>query len=175
MANAEKIFSDPDDIFILLDILEYIKKKNMFDYVLIDNAPARNPLLYMSYIASDYIIVPMDASQGSFNGLSEIAMDIAKFRKRNQSSATILGYFLGAYEKTTIHNVALEYFDSIADDIGVTPFKTQIPKGIIATEAGNQGVPIYDLDKKSKVAKAYTKLTKEILDRINADMKAKED
>lgn len=166
LVDATKIFPDIDDIFLLKDFINILDNKSDYDYVFIDNGPNRSIVLYMSYIAADYIISPAGPCEGSVDGILEVAADLNAYKKRNFTNAKFLGYFMFCYEKTTAHAVALETFQDMAYNVGCEPFKTVIPKSIIATECKSARCSINEYEKRNKVAEAYRRLAKEIKERM---------
>ena len=166
LADAPKLFGEPDDIFLLKDVLEDAKE---YDYVIIDNAPARSPLLYMSYIASDYIIPVAECDDGAIEGLNEILSDIARFKKRNQTNVKVLGLLLTKYENTGMHQMAYETLEELGHALGGAPFRTKIRKSIVVSESKTARMSINDYKEQNSAAKDYVKLCKEIIERIGKD------
>lgn len=166
LADAPKLFGEPDDIFLLKDVLEDAKD---YDFVIIDNAPARSPLLYMSYIASDYIIPVAECDDGALEGLNEILSDIARFKKRKQTSVKVLGLLLTKYENTGMHQMAYETLEDLGHELGGAPFKTKIRKSIVVSESKTARLSINDYKSQNSAAKDYVKLCKEIIERIKKD------
>lgn len=163
LAEASKTFGEPDDIYLLQDILEDVEE---YDYKFIDNAPARSPLLYMSYIVSDYIIAPAECDDGALEGLRELGADINRFKKRKQTNVKVLGLLLNKSENTVMHNLAYEEMQEIGRELGGMPFKTTIRKSITVAEAKAARQSINDYAKGNNSAKDYKKLMKEIEKRI---------
>ena len=163
LAEAAKTFGEPDDIFLLQDILE---DATDYDFVIIDNAPARSPLLYMSYIASDYIIPVAECDDGALEGLNEILQDIERFKKRNQTHVQVLGLLLTKYENTVMHQMAYETLQDIGTRLGGMPFSTKIRKSIVVSESKTARTSINDYNPSNSAAKDYDELCKEIIQRI---------
>ena len=106
LSKSDKEFGEHDDIFLLADVIELIKDK--YDYIFIDNGPARSTLLTMAYVASDYIIIPTEVDDGSMDGVDEVNNDIIKYRqgKRPITKAKIAMLLLNRYENTVMHQNA---------------------------------------------------------------------
>lgn len=166
LADAPKTFGEPDDIFLLKDVLE---DATGYDYVIIDNAPARSPLLYMSYIASDYIIPVAECDDGALEGLNEISLDIARFKKHHQTNVKVLGLLLTKYENTGMHQMAYETLEEIGEQLGGAPFQTKIRKSIVVSESKTARQSINDYQAQNTAAKDYVKLCKEIINRIETE------
>lgn len=167
LAEAAKIYGEPDDIYLLKDVLEV--DATDYDYVIIDNAPARSPLLYMSYLASDYIIPVAECDDGALEGIHEIVLDLERFRKHNQTNVKVLGLLLTKYEKTGMHEMAYETLQEMGSELGAPPFSVKIRKSIVVSEAKTARLSINDYKVQNSAARDYNKLCKEILDRISKD------
>lgn len=165
LSNASKLYGDADDIFLLQDILEDIE--NEYDYIFLDSAPGRSPLLYMEYICSDYIIAPTECDDGSIEGLAEIGEDIKRFKKREQTHVRILGTLLNKYENTSMHSTSFDDLEDIGPQIGGMPFRTVIRKSIAASEAKTARCSISEYSKNNNISKDYATLKKEIINRIH--------
>ena len=163
LAEASKTFGEPDDIYLLQDILEDVED---YDYIFIDNAPARSPLLYMSYVVSDYIIAPAECDDGALEGLRELGTDINRFKKRKQTHVKVLGLLLNKTENTVMHNLAYEEMEEIGAELGCKPFQTTIRKSITVAEAKAARQSINEYAKTNNSAKDHKKLMKEIEKRI---------
>lgn len=172
LANSAKMFTEADEVFILDDILKQYMKAE-YDYVVIDSAPGRSPLLNMAYVASDYIIIPLDADPDSLKGIDEVLDDIAKFKSHGMSHAKVLGSFIVAYEKTTVHELANSEMKKKMESYGLQAFKTNIRKTVRVKEAKILKMSLTRLAKEDrgviKAKKDYEALTKEILKRIKDD------
>lgn len=163
LANASKLYGDADDIYLLKDALEDM---DGYDFIFLDSAPARSPLLYMEYVASDYIIAPTECDDGSIQGLLEIGEDINRFRKHGQTHVRVLGTLMNKMENTAMHKASYEDLESLSDRIGGKPFRTKIRKSIAASEAKTMKESITDYSPKNNVAKDYQSLKEEILTRL---------
>lgn len=158
LANSAKEFGDPDDVYLLRDVLE----DNDYDFIFIDNAPARSPLLNMSYIASNYCLALSECDENSFDGLLELGSDIEKFKKRKWTDLRLLGIILNRYENTGAHRRASKELTAIAERLDTVLFKTILRKGIIAADSKEARVAINELDGRSKLGGDFKDLAKEI-------------
>lgn len=163
LANASKLYGDADDVYLLEEALEYVKD---YDFIFLDSAPARSPLLYMEYIASDYIIAPTECDDGSIEGLLEIGEDIKRFKKHGQSHVEVLGTLMNKTENTAMHKASYDDLVNLADRIGGEPFKTKIRKSIVASEAKTARESINDYNPSNNVAIDFRNLKDEIIERL---------
>ena len=160
MADASKEFGEPDDIFLLSDIVNALD----YDIILLDQAPARSPLLYMSYNASTDFVIIAECDKGSLEGIQEIHADIQRFVNRGLCKGKILGLLLTKYENTIMHKAAYERLQNIGKtQLNVDTFHTTIRKTIAVSECKEVSKCINQYDKWNNAAVDYRQLVKEIL------------
>jgi chromosome partitioning protein len=166
LGNAGKEFGEIDDVWLLKDALQNIN----YDYVILDNAPSRSPLLTMSYIASDYCIVVTDCDEGSLDGISKVYDDIQRLKQRSNdyTKANILGILLTKYENTILHATSYNQIKEIADSMNVKPFKTVIRKSIVASECKLARKSVNEYAPNNNVSIDYRNFLSEVLERIGA-------
>lgn len=164
LSRADKEFIDTDDIFILSDICDIIKES--YDYILIDNGPARNNLLTMSYIAADYIIIPTEADESSIDSLVTTEKDINMLvnGRHHDSHAVVIGYLLTRAEKTTVlHQLALENLKGIAKKNPIKPFVLTVRKSIKAGEVKTFHTSMAEMYSNEPVSMDYQIVTEEMI------------
>ncbi len=162
LADSAKEFGEPDDVFLLGDVLE----GSDYDFVVIDSAPARSPLLYMTYLAADYIIPVTECDDGSIEGIREVYTDMTRFKRWPQFHAKILGILMTKYEKTSMHQIALEELSQIAAEIGTSLFDTKIRKSIVVSESKTARLSINEYERWNNASVDYRNVIKEIEQRI---------
>ena len=128
LSNSDKIFCEADDLFLLQDTLSIID--NDYDIILIDNNPSRNTQLTMVFIATDYVIIPTEISDGSLDAIYDVYNDIEKLRKRKFSNTEILGVVLNKYERSIVHRSSKIQLKKICDSIDIPYFNTTIRKSV---------------------------------------------
>lgn len=167
LSSADRRYIGAQDIFLLSDIRDIIGEQYDYDYMIIDNSPARNVLLNMAYIASDYIIIPTECDQGSIDGIMAIDEDIRKFRdgKRSFSKARIMGFILTKYEKTIMHSESFRELEEIRDRLEPEAFIMPVRKSIVVSETKLMHEPLQKSYKDSNPARDYRAVAKEIIRR----------
>ena len=167
LSKADRTFVDTDDVYLLDDALKMVEED--YDIVFLDNSPSRNILLTMSYVASDYIIVPTEGDSGSIKGINAVETDLKKLRggRNSLSHAKILGLILTKKENTVIHDVAIETMKELAEkEIEGTPFVTYVRKSIIVSEIKAEQKSLQQYKKNSGVSRDYQQIAEQILERI---------
>ena len=146
-----------------------------YDYIFLDCAPARGPLLFMAYIACDYCIVVSDAEISSIDGIKNIIIDLQTLEKNTiKAKAKILGLLL---TQNKDYNVHLEQYQRLIEftKYGAVPFDTTIYEGVIVKEAHNKYMSISAYvdagnraikQKAKSVLDSYKDLQREIEERI---------
>lgn len=162
LSKADKEFSAPEDIYLLKSLLEFVE--NDYDYVLVDSNPARNTLLNMCYIASDYILIPTECDAGSITGIDAIYGDLMKYRKLNWSNARVLGLILNKYEKTSMHTLAIETLQEKAREMEMEPFIMTVRKSIKASESKLALQSMQKYNKYGNPAMDYRKIGAKIIE-----------
>lgn len=167
LSSADRSFTDAADIFLLQDALEIIKEEYDYDYTIVDNSPARNILLNMAYIASDYVIIPTECDSGSLDGILAVNTDLRKFREGRHafSKAKIMGFILNKFEKTVMHSESYKELEEIRDAIEPDAFIMTVRKSIVVSETKVIQKSLQEADKYSNPAMDYRKIAKEVIRR----------
>ena len=162
--NADKMYSEFEDITILNDALE--KVKNKYDYVVIDTPPAVNVLTTSALMTSDYLIVPMTADYFSIQGFNLLQKKVSSLKKIG-SNIEILGILLTRYDRTSITSTLAENVEQIAKDLNTTLFESTIRQGVAIRESQLLQSDIFTESPKSKVALEYSSFVDEVIQRIS--------
>lgn len=158
-SKAAGIFTDVEDTTLLAEVLKEVEDD--YDFVFIDSAPGRSPLMDMSLYASDYVIVPADREDGAVDGIVQVLVDLAHFRKLNLSKAEILGVLMVRTEETIAEQVEYDQIKEICDDANVSVFDTQLRKSSIPKEARSLRQSICAYKQNSPLSFDYYDLMKE--------------
>lgn len=145
--------------FILRQKMETIKDK--FDFVIIDCPPSLGSLTINALVASNYIIVPVQAEFYSLEGLSQLLETFVTVKDNLNPNLEILGVLLTMYDKRTTLNQQVK--EEVYKYFGDKLFKSIIPRNIRLAEAPSHGLSIFDYDKWSKGARAYKAFAKEVI------------
>ena len=146
---------------------EYILKEKLeeltpyYDYTLIDNMPSLGIFTINSFMASDYIIVPVEPSFLSYKGLEIIAGTIEEIKKYNPK-LKFLGTMITMYDPRTQH--ARMIVEKIKDNF---PFLDVIIKRSVKfSNSAFAGIPISEYAEENFAgSNGYKKLAEEV-DRI---------
>ena len=140
------------------------KLKDQFDYIFIDCPPAIGMLTVNALVASDYILIPMQAEFLPLKGL-RIFMQHVKTIKRLNNKLEVLGYVLTRYDERKVMN--RQIFHLLEQEFGDKVFHTTIRSNIQLAKAQEAGTDIFHFDKHSHGAQDYDELAKEFQIKIN--------
>lgn len=136
------------------------KVKNDFDYILIDCPPSLGLLTINALVASDEIIIPIDAEFFAMKGIDKFLYIVDDIRKSKlNADLKVLGVFVTMYENVVLKR---DVIATIKDSFNQNVFNTKVRKNIALAEAQASGEDIFRYDAKSNGAKDYLALTKEV-------------
>ena len=146
---------------VLKQYLDTVKKE--YDYILLDCMPSLGMLTVNTLAAADGVIIPVQAQYLSAKGMEQLLQTVGKVRRQINPKLKIAGVLLTMVDQRT--NYAREVSDLLRRTYGgkVRIFSTDIPHSVRAAEISAEGKSIYLHDPKGKVAQAYARLTKEVI------------
>lgn len=135
--------------------------RDEFDFILIDCPPSLGLVTLNAFTASDSVLIPVQCEYFALEGLGQLLNTINLVKKHLNKSLEIEGAVLTMYDIRT--NLSNQVVKEVKKYFGDKVYKTVIPRNIKLSEAPSYGMPIMLYDGKSKGARCYEKLTKEIL------------
>ena len=137
----------------------------LFDYIFIDLPPSLGVITVNALVASDSVLIPIQAEYYALEGVADLINTIKLVEKRLRSPTPIKGILLTLFDKRTrlsrdVHRELKSYFGE-----SNLLFKTIIPRNIRLAEAPSFGKPCLIYDPDSTGTKAYLKLAREIIQR----------
>jgi chromosome partitioning protein len=137
--------------------------RNEYDYVLIDNPPSLGLLTVNGLVASDGIIVPVQAEYYALEGLGQLLQTVELIKEHLKPDLAVTGAVITMFNPvaTLSRNVLEEMYKHFPGKI----FRSVIPRSIRLAEAPSYGKSILDYDPYSKAAKAYERLARELLEK----------
>lgn len=149
--------------FQLLNNLKEIQ--DYYDYILIDCPPSLGLLTINALTASDDILIPVQSEYYALEGLGQLVSTIGLIQENLNSKLNILGAVLTMYDKR--NRLSEEVFNELYRYFPNRIFRTVIPRTVRLAEAPSHGKTILEYDPSSIGAKAYERLSREILDSYN--------
>lgn len=153
--------SKPDYVFITRSIVNYLR--DSYDYILIDCPPRLDIITYSAFVASDFVIVPVQASYYPLHGTKDLLKVIDSVQEHYNPSLKVLGLVMTMKTNT---NVSKDAEKIVRDKFGDKVFKTVISRSVKLEEAPSRKLSVFEYAPNSKSAKEIIELTKEIVERI---------
>ena len=145
---------------VLKSVLGQVKEN--YDYILIDCMPSLGLMSVNALVAADSVIIPSSPDFLSTKGLNLLIRTISRVRRQINPRLKIDGILVTMVDSRT--NNAKNIITALRSTLGssIRVFDTAIPRSVRAAEASGEGKSIFAFDPKSRVAQAYTNLTKEV-------------
>lgn len=144
---------------------EFVLKKKLlpikdeYKYIFIDCPPARNNLTTNALTASDYTILPCEATEYGFDSLMAMSSFIPAICSEINSNLKVAGIVFSKKEHTQVQKV---YEESIREHLDYPVFNTAIRKTTAVERSLNAHEPMIIYDKNAPVTQDYIALAKEI-------------
>lgn len=146
--------------FRLQDAL--LEVRNDYDFILVDCPPSLGLLTVNGLTAVDKVLIPVQAEYYALEGLSQLLRTIDMVKESLHPQLDILGAVLTMFDNR--NKLATDVMNELHRFFPNRVFRSVIPRNVRLAEAPSFGRPIMEYDPWSKGAKAYERLTKEILD-----------
>jgi chromosome partitioning protein len=141
--------------------------RNDYPFILLDCPPALDLLTLNALVASDGLLVPMQAEYFALEGISELMSTLDRVTQAFNPSLALEGVLLTMYDDRT--NLSQQVNENLKGFFDDKLLKTSIPRNIRLAEAPSHGKPVALYDPKSRGAEAYRELALEILTRNNLE------
>jgi len=165
LSSADLILSKKSDqVTVLKDKINSIDfGQNKLDYILIDCPPSLNLLTINALVASDSVLVPLQAEFLPLEGLSQLMLSVKEIRDTANPGLRFEGIVLTMFDKR--NNLSRQVEDDVRDNLKGLVYQSVIPRSVKLSEAPSYGKSIFDYSPRSKGAFAYKALALEILAR----------
>ncbi len=157
-ASVEMISLDNRE-FRLSTILEDIKGE--YDYIIIDGPPSLGLLTVNSLTAADQVLIPIQSEYYALEGLSQLLETISLIQNNLKPELAILGAVITMFDKRNKLSEAVmeELYKYFPNRI----FRSVIPRTVRLAEAPSYGKSILQYDPRSRGARAYENLARELM------------
>ena len=154
LAGAELEFGMREDrLEMIRSALAPVKESGAFDYIILDCPPSLGVVMTSSLVASDGVLIPIQAEFLAMDGLALITGSIDRIRRSVNPDLELNGIVF-----TMVNSVARLTQDVVAEvrnHFGEKVYETTIPRNVRVSEAPSMGVPVVFLDPRSKGAESY--------------------
>ena len=141
------------------------KVSSSYDFVIIDCPPSLGILTVNALTASNRLIIPVQSEYFALEGLGQLLATVKLVREKLNPNIELLGVLMTMVDPR--NRLSNDVIAQVKKHFPGKTFNTIIPRNVRLAEAPSFGQPIATYDKWSKGAKAYKKLTAEILKRLS--------
>lgn len=137
--------------------------KDKYDYILIDCMPSLGMITINALAASDSVIIPVQAQYLPAKAMTQLIQTVGRVQRQINPSLKIEGIILTLVDRRT--NLARDIADTLKTQYGgaIRIYKNSIPLSVKAAEVSARGQSIYAYESGNAAAKAYEKLTQEVM------------
>ena len=135
--------------------------RDQYDYIIIDCPPSLGLLTLNTLTACDSILIPIQCEYYALEGLGQLLETITLVQENLNPDLEIEGVLLTMQDKRI--KLSEQVISEVRNFFKGQVYKTAIPRNVRLSEAPSFGKPIILYDIRSSGARAYRKLTKEIL------------
>jgi chromosome partitioning protein len=139
--------------------------REAYDYIFIDCPPAIGMLTVNAMVASDFILMPLQAEFLPLKGVNSFLRAFEKVKKQLHPKLKLLGFILTKYDRRKSMN--RNVLQQLESEYGGKVFQTRIRTNIALAKAQEAGLDIFHFDKCSNGALDYDRLAQELLERIS--------
>ena len=156
LAEVEFTSLNVEAPYMLRDSLATLK--NDFEYIILDCPPSLSILTVNAMVASNYVIVPLQAEKFSVDGITGLQNTVESIKRRINPDLQILGALVTQLKNNTvltktIYPVIQKYFPV---------FNTTISTGVVVGESHLMRKTVLDYSKNSKQGKEYLSFVDEV-------------
>jgi chromosome partitioning protein len=166
LAKLEQVLVGQFDApFRLKDSLSSVRSN--FDFIIIDTPPALGILTVNAFVAATHLLVPIQASYFALEGTDDLLETLERVRSRPNPDLQLLGVLITMYDPRT--NIARDSYNQIKAVFGKKLMRTQISRSVRIEESPAYKESILTFAPKSPGAQEFMKLSREVLDRVEAN------
>ena len=164
LSDADRRFTQFKAFEILKNILSEVN--DSYDFTIIDAPPSLGIISLNDLIASDYVVVPVNAAAFSIQGIKAL-VSIIKEVKSDNKDLKIAGILVTRYNsRTTLGKDVIEVLKDIAEKIETKVFDSKIRQGVAIEAAQADQIDIFTAAPKSGVASDYESFCCELMNDI---------
>lgn len=154
-----------DAAFRLKDALAPIRSN--FEFVVIDTPPALGILTVNALVAATHLLVPIQATYFALEGTDDLLETLERVRARPNPDLQLLGVVVTMFDPRT--NIAKDSFNQIKTVFGDKLMRTHISRSVRLEESPAYKESILSFAPKSPGAQDFLKLSREVLERVEAN------
>ncbi|MFQ5663559.1 MAG: ParA family protein [Terriglobia bacterium] len=141
--------------------------RSNFDFVVIDTPPALSILTVNALVAATHLLVPIQATYFALEGTDDLLETLERVRARPNPELELLGVVITMFDPRT--NIAKDSYNQIKAVFGNKLMRTQISRSVRLEESPAYKESILSFAPKSPGAQEFLKLSREVLERVEAN------
>ena len=149
------------------NVLQEIKHE--YDFIIMDCPPSLALLTVNALTAANTILVPIQCEYYALEGLSQLMDTVNLVQRHLNKKLDIEGVILTMFDART--KLSMQVVEEVKKYFKNKVYKTVIPRNVRLSEAPSYGQPIIKYDSKSKGAKCYLELAKDVIKRDEEERK----
>ncbi len=161
-AAVELVGEAEREYFLHKTILE---ATGVYDYILIDCPPSLGLLTINGLVAADEVLIPVQAEYLALEGLGQLLGTIDLVRENLKPTINVLGAVLTMFDRRLA--LSNDVMEQLYHHFPHRVFRSVIPRTVHLAEAPSYGQSIFHYRPLSKGARAYDRLSRELIDTEN--------
>lgn len=144
--------------YILDNELKRVARK--YDFIIIDTPPSLGIITINSLVASDYVLIPVQAEFFALEGLTQLLSVVDLVNTRLGRTLKILGMTVTMFNSRT--RSSNEVLENVRKHYPQHLLKTIIPRNVTITDSTMAGSPVVKYRENAPASKSYVALAREI-------------
>jgi chromosome partitioning protein len=179
LTDRTALFAGDDELAMIehtndIDVFEFIREgvaplAERFDFCVIDTPPSLGFLAISTYVAAQYMVVPLNPDTYSFSATARLLQKVGSVKTRWNPELTILGAVLNNVKPGT--NLLDQALRELKEAFGEALCPIPIPSSVRFPETAARHVSILDHAPDTSVAKAFDQLVTELMKRLGMTRK----
>ena len=154
LSGAELDFGAREDrLEMIRNVLRPVREAGAFDYIILDCPPSLGIVMTSSLMASDGVLIPIQAEFLAMDGLALITGSIERIRQSVNPLLDLNGIVFTMVNTQT--KLTQDVMGEVRNHFGEKVYETTIPRNVRVSEAPSMGTPVVFLDPRSKGAESY--------------------
>lgn len=150
--------------FVLRKCLERVRASGLYDFILIDAPPTLGGWVMNIMCASDFIVIPVEASPWGLFGLANMFEFTERVRSMSPTLSVLGIAVTKADERKNYFHQTIETLDELE---GATRFESIVRVDSTVEWSQDNSVPVLAYKPNARSAKEYMELTKEIVEHVS--------
>lgn len=132
-----------------------------YDFALVDCPPSLGALTLAALTTCESVLIPMQCEFYAMEGLAQVVAAVRALQKSRNPRLKILGILFTMFD--TAAEIGYEVMADVRAHFGDAVFRTVVPRDPELSEAPSHGLTILDYNIRSRGARAYLEIAREVL------------